>query len=340
MKNSSQKVDSVLILSAGLGKRMRHIGKERPKVLWPIFEKTLLELQIAFAKKLAPDAKIFLNIHFLGEAIEAFLLSRPDLNVEILREDELLDIGGAVHNLCRHPDINYKGSLLVLNCDQFLFLSPEVIKKELQNIGHAPVILFPIVVDKADGYNEVLLDSNRLMRGILPNKEISADRKQIQTYSGVALIALESLETRPKDEVSNFFKTVADYKKRKVLFANQSDLAYWDFGTAERYWRSHFSILSDALMNKENLMLDFLRDQAAFHDGKMNVQLQSYGGAGSQSICLAESFSAGSLGAFSILMAGSGTDLNYEKEKTLFWHGCSESIEEAFVHLKIHETAP
>ena len=44
------KVDNALILAAGKGTRMGNVGKILPKVIWPIFEKTILELEVAYAK--------------------------------------------------------------------------------------------------------------------------------------------------------------------------------------------------------------------------------------------------------------------------------------------------
>ena len=41
-----------LILAAGKGTRMGEIGKVLPKVLWPIYERSLLELQVQYAKSL------------------------------------------------------------------------------------------------------------------------------------------------------------------------------------------------------------------------------------------------------------------------------------------------
>ena len=55
------KIDYALLLAAGYGTRMGIIGKELPKVLWPVYEKTLLELQVDYLKELGVK-NIFLNI--------------------------------------------------------------------------------------------------------------------------------------------------------------------------------------------------------------------------------------------------------------------------------------
>ena len=55
------KVDKALILSAGFGTRMGEIGKTLPKILWPIFDKSLLELQALYLKEMGVK-DIFINL--------------------------------------------------------------------------------------------------------------------------------------------------------------------------------------------------------------------------------------------------------------------------------------
>ena len=61
-------IDYCLILAAGFGTRMGEIGKSLPKVLWPIFERSLLELQVEYAKSLGIQ-KIFINLHHQKDII-------------------------------------------------------------------------------------------------------------------------------------------------------------------------------------------------------------------------------------------------------------------------------
>ena len=93
-------IDYCLILAAGFGTRMGSIGQKLPKVLWPVFEKSLLELQVAYARSLGAK-RVFINLHHMGEEIERFCQDRAAFeDVTYLWErPEILDIGGAVHNL-------------------------------------------------------------------------------------------------------------------------------------------------------------------------------------------------------------------------------------------------
>ena len=64
-------IDYCLILAAGFGTRMGAIGQKLPKVLWPVFERSLLELQVGYARSLGIQ-KIYINLHYMGEEIDIF----------------------------------------------------------------------------------------------------------------------------------------------------------------------------------------------------------------------------------------------------------------------------
>jgi mannose-1-phosphate guanylyltransferase len=83
------KVDYCLILAAGFGTRMGLIGKSLPKVMWPIFEKTLLETQIIYARKFNPR-KIYINVHHQADiVVDYFQKKGIASDVEFLFEPEI-----------------------------------------------------------------------------------------------------------------------------------------------------------------------------------------------------------------------------------------------------------
>ena len=65
------KVDNVLILAAGAGTRMGEIGKKLPKVLWPVFEKSILELEVLYAEELGAQ-NIYINTYNYKEKLISF----------------------------------------------------------------------------------------------------------------------------------------------------------------------------------------------------------------------------------------------------------------------------
>lgn len=245
------KVDHVLILAAGKGTRMGEIGKELPKVLWPVFEKSILELEVLYARALGYE-NIFINLYNYADTIQSKLNENSTFNgIRILLEEDKLDIGGAVHNLAR--EVGYKGNLLVLNSDQFIMIDHSLWEEAFLKFSNADHLLFAYNVNSNDKYNALVTSNNKLV-DIIDKTKIE-DNKIVETYTGMSLINLEKLS--PCLGESNFFESVANYKKANIIVQNIEKSNYWDFGTLPRYWNSIFSILENIDSNEP--FVEFLK---------------------------------------------------------------------------------
>jgi MurNAc alpha-1-phosphate uridylyltransferase len=85
--------ETAVILSAGLGTRMRPLTLATPKPLLPLGGQPILAHTLAQLNE-AGVTRIIVNAHYLAEQIEDFM--RPYAHVTVTREEELLDTGGAV----------------------------------------------------------------------------------------------------------------------------------------------------------------------------------------------------------------------------------------------------
>lgn len=249
-------IDYALILAAGLGTRMGPVGKVLPKALWPVFDRPLLELQVAFAKELGAR-KIFMNAHFLYSEIQTFLNQKP-LDLEVMYEPELLLSGGPIHALADRPEIKRKGTLLTLNSDQFYFIQDQ----SPQDIKTKKAYLWGL---KANGqYHEVC--SNE--QGEVTEIKDGPTSKPYWTYSGQGLFDLSELKN--SQGPSSFFETVANYKERSIYLLRPKMSSYWDFGTARRYLDSHLKILDLIRTNQTDPIIDFLIRHKAIDLKKVN----------------------------------------------------------------------
>ena len=267
-------IDYCLILAAGFGTRMGIIGHQLPKVLWPVFEKTLLELQVAYARSLGIK-KIYINLHFMGKEIEDFCLSKSVFEdvVFLWEKPEILDIGGAIHNLASLSEVSYRGKLLVLNADQFFYIpKDQLIKYQTEN-SQASSLLFTYWVDSSLGYNAIEVDQQRIFKKIIKNKDI-LQHKKIETYTGISLIDLNQL--KPVSGPSAFFNSVCLYQQQDIPTILLDKIDYWDFGTLKRYWESCFRILQTYAINSNHPFLRFLVNERALKTWKINLQKASY----------------------------------------------------------------
>lgn len=262
------KVNYALILAAGAGTRMGEIGKRVPKVLWPIFEKSILELEVLYAKKLGIE-KIFINTFHYKDKIKEFYKNSTILQeAELVEENEILDIGGAVHNLAKMLD--YHGKLMIFNSDQFIFLSDDNWKKAFELLKDMDHLIFSYNVSSNDMYNALVIDKKRLVN-ITKNEEIVRD-KIIQTYTGMSIINLSRLNR--VEGKSNFFESVASFKTSDIGVFNIKDSVYWDFGTLVRYENSMFSILEKFKSNDP--FIEFLKEKNAIETKKVDSKILSY----------------------------------------------------------------
>lgn len=255
------RINYALILGAGLGTRMGEIGKFVPKVLWPIYFKTLLELQIRYCEDLGIE-KIYLNSHYLHfEILEFVKEAGLGARVTVLHEETLLDSGGAIHNMAKQPEVNYQGNLLIVNGDQFMFFQKNYWEKALSDLSKCRAVLFGIKVNKEDAYSETIIENDCLV-AIKKNLE---KNKDYITYSGLGLLRLDGLVVVPG--VSRFFETVANYKEEKIQMITPDQFEYWDFGTSDIYAKNIFALIPEE--SAQNKMITFLKRHDAF-SGNLN----------------------------------------------------------------------
>jgi len=267
-------INHCLILAAGFGTRMGKIGEKLPKVMWPIFEKPLLHLQVAYAKSLGVN-NIFINLHYMGDEIFQICKDDPMFeNVQFLWEKpEILDIGGAIHNLAAQGNVKYKGRLLVLNGDQFFYLTKEEIYSYIQKFKQYPNLLFTYEVNSSHGYNGLEVGEDRMVKRIIPNKEFNGDTK-IETYTGISLVDLSKLENIPGKTA--FFESVCNFQKKLVPSVLLKNIDYWDFGTVNRYWDSMHRLLVTYKTQATHPFIRFLITQKALKSWKIDLQNLSY----------------------------------------------------------------
>jgi NDP-sugar pyrophosphorylase family protein len=277
-----------LILSAGFGTRMGSIGKELPKPLWPIYEKTILELQVLYAEKLGSE-KIFINIHHGHEKFRDF----SNKNVEIIHEPDILGSGGAIHNLI--PKIGNKtNSLIYIAGDQFYFFEEEIFQKGFERLKDYNAVLFSMNAKAGTHYGKLKIEDEELKD--IEKCGASGHSEDYTTFSGLGILNLDTLNYQ--QGYSDFFDTVADYKNKKILVLNPREQDYWDFGTYDFYFLNMFRLLG-----AHGKFYDFCIENQALLKEKIDLKKKTYGmGDGSDFINLMDQDLSKGYGNNSIIM--------------------------------------
>jgi mannose-1-phosphate guanylyltransferase len=108
---------NVLLLSAGMGTRLRPITDTLPKCMVPVMDRPLLDywLELLFSKRIeapvGPIGKVFINTHYLPQFVNAYVNSSAHLDqICTVHEDDLLGTAGTLVNLIS----KFKGHDLLL----------------------------------------------------------------------------------------------------------------------------------------------------------------------------------------------------------------------------------
>src|SRR2546425_3645268 len=138
----------VIVLAAGLGKRMR---SELPKVLHPLAGRPLLAHVLDAARTLAPR-RIFV-VH--GHGAERVRAAFPDADVDWVLQAEQLGTGHAVMQALPHvaPDAD----VLILYGDVPL-VRPATLKRLLEGAREGVAVLTAELADPA-GYGRIVRDA-------------------------------------------------------------------------------------------------------------------------------------------------------------------------------------
>ena len=163
------RINTALILCAGLGKRLNPLTLKTPKPLLKINNVTLLENCINTVVKLGVK-KILLNTFHLSEEVYNFVNDKSfPVDVQIIREKKrILNTGGGILNMTEH-----------CKDDDFLVLNPDTIwsEKYVLEINKMQNFYFSnkmnnilLVVEKELSFDQNLMGDFQLKKNLLDKK--------------------------------------------------------------------------------------------------------------------------------------------------------------------------
>jgi aminoglycoside/choline kinase family phosphotransferase/dTDP-glucose pyrophosphorylase len=218
-----------LILSAGLGTRLRPYTELTPKPLFSVNGRTLLD-RIILQLHQAGCRAIRVNTHHLHDRIETYLAGRHyPIPVSTCYEPEILGTGGAIRNLAAFWD---RAPFIVINCDILTDIDLRAVY-DFHCRHKAPATL---VLTDAPEFNTVSVDRNNTIIGF-DMKYNSADDPRQLTFTGIQVVDPGILDLIP-DKL--FVHSIDVY--RHLIDAGTPPMAYvatgnrWaDIGTPERF---------------------------------------------------------------------------------------------------------
>ena len=232
--------NTAFILCAGFGTRLAPLTNFVPKALFPIVNRTALEIIIRRLSSRKSGIKSFyINAYHLAEQISAAAnsdsISQFGANVKVVVElPKILGTAGGIGNLYRNagkPD----GTILVHNGDVIEDFDIEALYYFHRKSGAAATL---VLVDNPQT-NSVICDGKRV---------IAFRSGEGSTYSGVSLIEPNFLKTFPHNKFASLVEYLRPYIKRGLVFAYKTRKFWCDYGTLNSYLELHRKILVDSAM--------------------------------------------------------------------------------------------
>lgn len=148
-----------IILSGGLGTRLKSVVSEQPKTLAPVADKPFLFWLITYLQQQGVTNFIF-SLGYLHEQVEVFLEETfPTLNYQTIIENEPLGTGGAIKlclSFCQSEDI------MLVNGDTFFELNiTDFYTTFLQTQADCSIALTPM--QHFDRYGSVTITADNII---------------------------------------------------------------------------------------------------------------------------------------------------------------------------------
>jgi len=229
----------VMLLSAGRGTRMRTLTSTCPKPMLCVQGRPLIDWNLELLSQ-AGFKRVIINLHYLGDRIEEFVLDgrKWGLAVEYSRELVLLDTGGGIKNIERRLRSQW---LVTVNSDVLLGRDFRYQLLLDEHSGAGPSCLATLTVREvpdAERFGLLRIDpSGRIISFLDARAPGGGGEGRGVMYAGVQIISRKIFEEMPPAG-SIFSLTKDSYRtivqKGGLLAAYKFD-GYWsDVGTPER----------------------------------------------------------------------------------------------------------
>jgi NDP-sugar pyrophosphorylase family protein len=227
-----------MVFAAGQGQRLRPLTETTPKALVPVGGRPMIDYPLLLLRRYG-IREVIINLHHLGEKIEAYLGNGEKLGLEIRysKEKELLDTGGGL--LQAQPFLQDE-TFIVVNTDVLIDLPiDQLIRFHRQRKATATLV---VRADKdADRYGSMEMDAEgriyRFLNASGPQRPSPAGAKFM--FTGVQILEPRIFAFMKSGDVPQKFGTTKHTYPRMLiegerLYGFLFD-GYWqDLGTEER----------------------------------------------------------------------------------------------------------
>lgn len=226
-----------MVLAAGLGTRLRPLTDDRPKALVEVGGRTMLEITLARLREFG-IRDVIVNAHHFADKLLEYLRANDNfgMNIEVSREDVLLDTGGGLKKAA-HFFAGSEEPFLLHNVDAISNIDfARMVKTHREHIA-----LATLAVQERPSSRQLLFDKQLMLCGRrtkgVENDEIlrPSDSLAPLAFSGIHVISPEIFRRMLEDGIFSIITTYLRLAgEGTAIMAFRADEYYWrDLGKPE-----------------------------------------------------------------------------------------------------------
>ena len=229
-----------LILSAGLGTRLRPYTNHTPKPLFTICGRPLLDITITKLIEAGCES-IMINTHHLHTQIEAFIAKQTyAIPIKTKYEPHILGTGGAIINV---KDFWNDHPFMVVNADIVTTIDFRAVYDFHLQHGHPATL---VLADDPE-FNSVITDADGFVAKFHhPIGTPDGSMQSALTFTGIQVLNREILKfiatEMPASSIDAYTRMLAKGKDIKAYISHDAD--WKDIGTPERYKSAVFETMT------------------------------------------------------------------------------------------------
>jgi mannose-1-phosphate guanylyltransferase len=222
-----------MILAAGLGTRLLPLTRFRPKPLFPILNRPLLQWTLSYLSRFSLE-RVIINSHHLATQIESFIQRQQtlsNLEMKISFESEILGTGGGI---ARTKDFWRSDFFLVINSD----ILTDIDLEKAVAFHHSHKDPVTLVLHDYPAFNQIAVDDQSFILDFRQEKGLA--------FTGIHILDKTIFAFMPS---SGAFDIIPVYQKMiqqgLPVRAFISRGHYWrDIGTPSSYLAVHEELLT------------------------------------------------------------------------------------------------
>ena len=228
-------IKTAMILGAGYGRRLLPLSRLRPKPMFQVLNKTMLEWWAEFLVS-AGIRRAVVNVHHQAEMMLEHINKLASsfsgrLDIQLSLEENILGTGGGIKNAA---SLLGKTDFLVICAD--IFTDFELVKLALKHLANPGRLATLGLLEGRPQARVSLGEGGRIIS--FRNPEKLPEEKGRQTFSGVMALSPAIFDHLPEGEsdiIEVFLQALAEGQD---IFGWTFDPAIWsDMGEIEDYWR-------------------------------------------------------------------------------------------------------